>query len=171
VSAEASQAAAAPASEGGQPTKKVAVKRSRSPWATPPPRHPNTIFGGLVTPKGRGEEMHLAWSSQEILNAMIGNKYQLLKEEGEYNPGGWREFTFQHAKSKRQVKVFVKSSGKRRVWMRVGPGEPPAGVTLKEAVNVRKDSEVALRILKKQFGKNLVPRGRTWEAPFDRPRS
>jgi len=135
------------------------------------PAHPNTIFGGLVTPRGRGEEMHLAWSSQEILNAMLMSKYELLKEEGEYNPGGWREFTFRQVKTKRQVKVFVKHAGKSRVWMRVGPGEPPAGVPHKEAVSVRKDSEVAMKILQKKFGKHFSRSGRSWEAPFDRPRS
>lgn len=150
--------------------KKVA-KKPKSPWAVLPPRHPNTMFGGYVTPKGRGEEMHLAWSSQEILNAMLGNKYELLKEEGEYNPGGWREFTFQQIKTKRQVQVYVKAAGRNKVWMRVGPGEPPAGVTFKEATNVRKESEVALKILKKKFGKNFAPRQKTWEAPYDRPRS
>lgn len=134
----------------------------------PPARHPNTIFGGLVTPKGSGEEMHLAWSSQEVLNAMLGNRYELLKETGEYNPGGWREFTFQQAKTKRVVSVYVRSVGKR-VWMRVGPSEPPAGVSLKEAVQVRKDSEAALKILKKKFGAHLTPKRGTWEAPFDRP--
>jgi len=115
--------------------------------------------------------MHLAWSSQEILNAMLGNKYELLKEEGEYNPGGWREFTFRQVRTKRQVQVFVKAAGRNKVWMRVGPGEPPAGVPLKETVNVRKDAEMALKILKKQFGKSLAPRGKSWEAPYDRSRS
>ncbi len=146
--------------------KKKAVSLKKKPEGP----EPNTIFGGWVAPKGSGEAMHLSWSSQEIMNAMLGNRYEFVKEDGEYSDGGWREFTFRHSKTKRQVMVYVKQV-RNKVWMRVGPPEPPAGVSFAESVQVRKDSETALKILRKKFGGRFSSRGGTWEAPFNRPRS
>lgn len=170
-----------PASPGEAASKKKA--KHLKPWQVSNSR-PNVIFGGWVKAKGGNESSRLSWTSQEVLNSLILKKYKFLKEDGHYygQLGGrqWREFSFKAPKSKLIVHVYIQETG-RKVWLRVGPDEPPAtdnrleadkgGLTLGQTRKLRLENLKVLSYLKKKFGRRLTPHHVTpsWEARFNRP--
>lgn len=161
--------AATPAA--GQPVKKHAKKLK--PWEISKWR-PSVIFAGWIAAKGGNEYSRLAWASQEVQNALLFKGYKLVKEDGRYEGDRtgyqWREFTFNHRKSKSSVQVYLRPMGKK-VWMRVGPSEPPAPAVynLAQVQKMRKADLAALHLLKKKFGRRLAPRRMVsdWNAPYD----
>lgn len=146
------------------PRKVVKPKRKLLPKTAP-----NVIFGGYVDAPGEREEARLAWASQEILNALIQAGYELIEETGDYNPGGWRAFTFDAPRTDVTVHAYVVDAGRGRVWMRIGPAEPPAGESIARVVEIRRQHRKALRLMQAKLGRRLAPKGRTWEAPYERP--
>ncbi|HTC19998.1 MAG TPA: hypothetical protein VK859_04070 [bacterium] len=171
--------AATPAAEETASTGKP-LKRHRhplKPWQVSKYR-PNVIFGGWVKAKGGNESSRMAWTSQEVLNALLFKKYTLISpldgkaEDGNYDgePGSqWRLFTFNAPKSKVVVQVYIRQSG-QKVWMRVGPGEGvfPEATSLKQATQIRAADLTALHLLKKKFGRRLSPNRvvASWESPY-----
>lgn len=155
-----------------KPVKKAA--KDPRPWARTKKR-PNTIFGGWVTPKGGNESSKLSWTAQEVLNALVLKKYKVVKEEGKYQgeEGAerhqWREITFKAPKSKYEVKVYLRQSA-QKVWVRVGPGEPPpfSVNSIAQVQKMRDTNLKALHLIQKQFGRRLSPHRvvRSWEAPY-----
>ena len=143
-----STVSAAPSTESAQtPGPEVSSKTASKhhhllhPWQVSRFR-PDVIFGGWVNAKGGNESARLAWVSQEVLNGLISKKYKSLKEEGRYEgqEGGyqWRQFTFKVPHSKLTVQVYARQVGKK-VWLRVGPSEPPppAVYSLSEVTKMR----------------------------------
>jgi len=135
---------------------------------------PIVIFGGWITAKGGNESSRLAWASQEVLNSLVFKGYKVLGEKGRYEGemGGyqWREITFSVPKSKLTVPVFLRQVGKK-VWMRVGPSEPPAPAvyTLAQVQKIRQADLRALHLLRNNLGRRLAPRRLVsdWDAPYD----
>ncbi len=145
---------------------------------------PNVIFGGWVKAKGGNATSRLSWTSQQVMNALDVHKYKVLDKaetgvyEGELNKGPqWRDMVFQVPKSKLEVHVFAKEEGKR-VWLRVGPPEPPAtddrleagrdGMTFAQTQKMRAENLKVLSYLKKKFGRRLSPHYvvPSWEAAY-----
>jgi hypothetical protein len=163
---------------GGVEEKKPVVKHAKSerPWEATKWR-PNVIFGGWVNAKGGNESSRLAWTSQEVLNALCFKGYKVVKEDGKYDgqagAGGnqWREFTFSVPKSKLTVQVYAKQTGKK-IWLRVGPSEPPAFAAAENSIaHVQKMREAdmkALRLIQKKLGRRLAAHHivRSYEAPY-----
>lgn len=141
-------------------------------WHPPVPQ-PNVIFGGWVKSKGGNETSRLAWVSQQVLNGLDRKGYKMTKEEGLY-PGEkgvqWRRFSFKAPKSKMLVQVYVRQSGKK-VWLRVGPDEPPAGQPMSFVHKLRAEDLKALAILKTKLKGRIAPHQyvAVWEANFKRP--
>ncbi len=148
------------------------------PWQVSKYR-PNVIFGGWVRAKGGNVDSRMAWTSQEILNALILKKYGLISpaegkaEEGNYEgqPGAqWRNFTFKVPKSKLAVEVYIRQDANKKIWLRVGPAEGvfPAVTSLPKAQQLRQADLAALHILQKKFGRRLSPNRivASWEAPY-----
>ena len=177
-------AAAAPAtstepavSPEGAPVAKSGKKAAKQAWWTKTKKRANVIFGGWVTPKGGNESSRIAWTSQEVLNALVFKGYKVVKEDGKYDgqagAGGnqWREFTFSVPKSKLTTQVYLKQVGKK-VWLRVGPSEPPAFANEENSVahvkKMRDANMKALRLVQKKFGRRLSPHHiiRSWEVPY-----
>jgi hypothetical protein len=148
----------------------------RSSWPVPPVQ-PNVIFGGWVRGKGGNPTSRIAWASQEVMNALIfrGYKSQDDQEKGNYQgqPGDqWRSMFFTAPKSKITVQVYVKPEGKK-VWLRVGPDEPPAGEKMATVVQLKDEDWKALQIIRRQLKGRMLPHEirvvRDWSAPFHRP--
>ncbi len=162
--------AATPAATG-QPVKKHAKKLQ--PWEISKWR-PTVIFAGWIAAKGGNEYSRVAWASQEVQNALLFKGYKLAKEEGRYEGDRtgyqWREFTFNHRKSKSSVQVYLRPMGKK-VWIRVGPSEPPAPAVynLAQVQKMRKADLTALHLLRRKFGRRLAPRRMVsdWDAPYN----
>lgn len=165
----------APEETPAKPVKKAGKKRH--PWQVSNYR-PNVIFGGWVHAKGGNGSSRIAWASQEVLNALLFHKYRLINplegkaENGNYDgqPGRqWREFTFVAPKSKVQVNVYLRNSGKK-VWLRVGPGEgtPPASTSLAQANKLKVADLTALHLIQKKLGHRLSPNRVVphWDAPY-----
>ncbi len=165
------------ATPGAEATKAKKHHHSVKPWQVSKYR-PNVIFGGWVKAKGGNESSRIAWTSQEVLNALLFKKYKLIspldgkQEEGSYDGQEgrqWRQFNFTAPKSKLIVQVYVRQSGKK-VWLRVGPGEavPPAEYSLTQAQKIRNADLAALHLIKKKFGRRLTPNRivASWEAPY-----
>jgi hypothetical protein len=140
---------------------------------------PNALFGGWVRAKGGNETSRMAWTSQEILNALIFKKYKLISpeqgkpEEGNYEGQGgrqWREFNFIVPKSKLAVQVYIRQDANKKVWLRVGPDEGvfPAETSLSQAKKMRQADLAVLHLLQKKFGRRLSPNRvvANWEAPY-----
>lgn len=140
---------------------------------------PNVIFGGWVRAKGGNETSRMAWTSQEILNALILKKYKLISpeqgkpEEGSYQGQEgrqWREFSFMVPKSKLAVQVYIRQDPNRKVWLRVGPDEGvfPASASLAQAKKARVADLKVLHLLQKKFGRRLSPNRivPSWEASY-----
>jgi hypothetical protein len=174
-----SESAAAPSTETQAPASLPAKKHPRTlkPWQVSRSR-PNVIFGGWVRAKGGNESSRLAWTSQEILNALLFKKYKLISprdgksEEGSYvgqEGQQWRLFTFNVPKSKLAVQVYIRQAGKR-VWLRVGPGEGvfPEATSLAGARKIREADLTALHLLQRKLGRRLSPHlvQASWEAPY-----
>ena len=162
----------------GTEEKKPVVKHAKNerPWEATKWR-PNVIFGGWVNAKGGNESSRLAWTSQEVQNALCFKGYKVIKEDGKYDgqadAGGnqWREFTFSVPKSKLQVQVYAKQTGKK-IWLRVGPSEPPAFADAENSIaHVQKMREAdmkALHLIQKKLGRRLLAHHivRSYEAPY-----
>ena len=181
--ADTTAAPAAPAASGSteaapdKPAETAPPKKDKEerPWEKTKWR-PNVIFGGWVKAKGGNESSRIAWASQEVLNALLFKGYKIVKpEEGKYdgqeNAGGnqTRNFTFKIPKSSATMEVFLKTSGKK-VWMRVGPAEPPP-FSVKSIAQVQKqrDSNLkALHLIQKKFGRRLSAHHivKSFEAPY-----
>ena len=131
---------------------------------------PNVIYGGWVNSKGGAVDARLAWTAQEVLNTAVSLGYTVVKEEGNYEgqPGPpWRQWTFQKPNSDLTPQAYIKPAGKR-VWLRVGPSESPAGLTLEEVKAIQREDLRFLKALRKKFGRRLAPHHRgSWEAPYD----
>ncbi len=165
------------ASPEGAPAAKPAKKAAKQAWWTKTKKRANVIFGGWVTPKGGNESSRIAWTSQEVLNALVFKGYKVVKEDGKYDgqagAGGnqWREFTFRVPKSKLTTQVYLKQVGKK-VWLRVGPSEPPAFANEENSVThvkkMRDANMKALHLVQKKFGRRLSPHRiiRSWEVPY-----
>lgn len=134
----------------------------------------NAILGGWVRAKGGNESSRLSWASQGALNALVFHGYTVLEEKGLYDgqagaPGKqWRLITFRVPKSKRSLEVFV-THVRGRVWMRVGPSEPPPFSinSIAQVKQVRADSVKALGHIRKELGARYKPhRKGSWEAPY-----
>jgi len=181
---EASPAtAAAPATETAtpgteaQPEKKKEVSKG-NPYIKSKYR-PNVLFGGWVRAKGGNETSRMAWTSQEVLNALILKKYKLISpdkgkpEEGNYQGQEgtqWREFNFTVPKSKLAVQVYIKQASNKRVWLRVGPDEGvfPSETSLMQSQKMRDADLKVLHLLQKKFGRRLSPNRvvPSWDAPY-----
>lgn len=176
--------AAAPAAPGsaeatGTPAETTAetkpAKKTAQPWWTKTKDRPNVIFGGWVKSKGGNESSRIAWTSQEVLNALLFKGYKVVKEDGKYDgqegAGGhqWREITFSVPKSKMTTQVYVKQVGKK-VFLRVGPSEPPAFAeySIAQVAKMRDANLKALRLVQKKLGRRLSPHHivRSFEAPY-----
>jgi hypothetical protein len=128
------------------------------------------IFGGWVHPKGGGAQIRIAWTSQEILNALYGKGYTILTEDGDYMADSWRQFTFNVPKSNLTLEVYLRQVG-NKIWMRVGPSEPPAGVPLAKVEKIKAENLRALNTLRGKFRNRLTARLHgNWEAPYNRPK-
>jgi hypothetical protein len=176
----ATQAASPTPSAEAAATEPKKVKKhfhSVKPWQVSKYR-PNVIFGGWVKAKGGNESSRIAWTSQEILNALLFKKYKLIspqdgkQEEGSYDGQEgrqWRQFNFNAPKSQLVVQVYIRESGKK-VWLRVGPGEavPPAEYSQVQAQKIRNADLAALHLIKRKFGRRLTPNRivSSWEAPY-----
>lgn len=153
------------------------LKIVSKPWQASKYR-PNVIFGGWVHAKGGNETSRLAWTSQEILNALIFKKYKLISpaegkpEEGNYEGqegSQWRQFNFSAPKAKLTVQVYIRQAGKK-VWLRVGPSEAvaPAATSRIQAQKLRQADLAVLHLLQKKFGHRLSPHRivANWESPY-----
>ena len=171
------QAQAAPASEGAPATAAPAKKSAHAqhPWERTKKRA-NVIFAGWVNAKGGNESSRIAWTAQEALNALAFHGFKVVKEEGKYqgqagaDGNQWRQITFSVPKSKTlRVEVFMRQIGKR-IWLRVGPGEPPAFAkySVPEVQKMREANLKALHLIQKTMGKRLSPHRveKSWEAPY-----
>jgi hypothetical protein len=126
-----------------------------------------------VTAKGGNESSRLSWSSQEVLNALEFHKYKFLKEDGHYDgqAGGpyWRSFDLLAPHSKETVEVYLRPVGDK-VWMRVGPSEPPAPAnhSIAQVKKIQKESLRALALIRKEMGRRLKPHyvRNDWEASY-----
>jgi len=128
---------------------------------------PNVIFGGWVNPKGGGAQIRIAWTSQEVLNALDKKGYTVENEKGDYVQNKWRLFTFAAPRSEMSFQVYLLQSGKK-VWMRVGPPEAPAGVPLARVERMKAEHLKVLNTLRAQFKGRLIPRRKgRWDSPFD----
>jgi hypothetical protein len=138
---------------------------------------PNVIFGGYVKPKGTNLDERLAWASQEVLNTMDFNGYDFKKENGAYAGQGaarqWREFSFKSRRDSKAhpVTVAVEPGPGGKIFLRVGPSEPPAGVPALEVRKIRAQNEKVMRLFKKKLKSRLTPIRRGWEAPYHRTAS
>lgn len=173
--------AAAPATESAPVTEAKPKKKNMAtgnPYIHSPYR-PNVIFGGWVKAKGGNETSRMAWTSQEVLNALIFKKYKLISpdqgkpEEGTYQGQEgrqWREFSFIVPKSKLAVQVYIRQDANQKVWLRVGPDEAvaPAATSLAQAQKMRIADLKVLQLLKRKFGRRLSPNRvvASWDAPY-----
>ncbi len=166
----------APAAEAAAPTTTAKSRAKRAPmkkW-TQPDFGPNVIFGGWVNPKGGVLDERLAWASQEVLNTMDFNGYEFKKETGVYagqaGDRQWREFSFKSRRDPKAPPVYVAvEEGKSgKVWLRVGPSEPPAGVPAAEVRKMRVQNQKVIALMKKTLKNRLTPTQRGWEAPYHR---
>jgi hypothetical protein len=167
---------AAPA-EAASSTVKPGKKAAKQSWWTKTKKRANVIFSGWVNPKGGNESSRIAWTSQEVLNALLFKGYKVIKEDGKYDgqaeAGGnqWREFTFSIPKSKLTTQVYLKQVGKK-VWLRFGPSEPPAFAkeenTVANVKEMREANMKVLRLVQRKLGRRLSPHRiiRSWEAPY-----
>jgi hypothetical protein len=136
---------------------------------------PNVIYGGWVWPKGQDVDDKLAWTSQEVLNALVPHGFTVTKEEGNYDGEDtssfqWRQWTFSIDHSQVITQVYIKPV-KHRIWMRVGPFEAPAGMSLREVEAIRGQDLRMLKLLRHKFGKRFTPHHRgNWTAPYDHKR-
>ena len=148
-------------------------KKHLKPWQETKWR-PNAIYGGWVMAKGGNSSSRLSWTSQEILNALEFHKYKFLKEDGHYDgqAGGpqWRSFDLRAPKSKEVVQVYISPVG-TKVWMRVGPSEPPAPAnhSIAQVRNIQKESLKALALIRKEMRGRLKPHyvRSDWEASYN----
>ncbi|GEM_PF-3782605 len=160
------------AAEAKPKSKKQVIKK----WHQPD-FGPNVIFGGWIKPKGANLEERLAWASQEVLNTLDRAGYEFVNETGAYAgqdaPKEWREFSFKPRKGAKigthPMTVYVGQSEGEKIWLRIGPPEPPAGVPAKIVRQMRAENQKVLLKLRKKFGARLAPvkRGR-WDAPYHR---
>jgi len=133
---------------------------------------PNVIYGGWVWPKGQDVDDKLAWTSQEILNALVPHGFTVTKEEGNYDGEDtstfqWRQWTFSIDHSPVISQVYIKPF-KQRVWVRVGPSEAPADMSLKEVQAIQKQDLRMLKLLRQKLGKRFTPHHRgSWAAPYN----
>jgi hypothetical protein len=133
---------------------------------------PNVIYSGWVWPKGQDVDDKLAWTSQEILNALVPHGFTVTKEEGNYDGEDtrtfqWRQWTFSIDHSQVTTQVYIKPL-KQRVWVRVGPSEAPAGLSLREVQAIQKQDLRMLKLLRQKLGKRLTPHHRgSWAAPYN----
>ncbi len=177
VSAQASPTTASTVetapSKGSSSTEGEAVSKAKETiekkWHPPVPQ-PNVIFGGWVLAKGGNDGSRIAWASQEILNILEFKGYKVVKEEGLYEGQKgrqWRQFSFKSPKSHALLQVYVRTAGKK-VWMRVGPSEPPAGETMAFVKKLKAEDLKALGLLRKHFKKHLLPHKYVplWEASY-----
>jgi hypothetical protein len=132
----------------------------RSSWP-----QPNVIFGGWILPIGTNANFRLAWSSQEVLNSMLRNQFQLLKEKDDFISHQFREFYFTKKKTDLKIPILL-TIKHERVWLRVGPSQPPGGLTWKEVLKIRHLDFRALNILRRELRWRLQPRDGSWETPF-----
>ncbi len=174
--------ATAPATETAAPvTEAKPEKKAVSKWNPyiASKYRPNVIFGGWVRAKGGNETSRMAWTSQEVLNALIFKKYKLISpdqgkpEEGNYQGQEgtqWREFNFLVPKSKLAVQIYVRQASNNKVWLRVGPDEGvfPAETSLIQSKKMRDADLKVLHLLQKKFGHRLSPNRvvPSWEAPY-----
>jgi hypothetical protein len=157
------------------PTPTVHAKRKLTPqqkyWADH--YRPNVIYGGWVKPKGGEVDARLAWVSQEVINAVTSMGFTVAKEEGNYEgqPGiQWRQWTFQSPKTDLTPQVYIKPLG-NRVWLRVGPPEAPAGLTLSQVQAIQRQDQKVLRVVRLKLGRRLSPHHRgNWDAPYSAER-
>jgi hypothetical protein len=156
------------------PAAKSKTKRAPMKKWTPPDFGPNVIFGGWVNAKGGNTDERLAWVSQEVLNTLDFNGFDFVKETGAYAGQAvdrqWREFSF---KSRRDAKahpvyVAVEEGKNGKVWLRVGPSEPPAGVPAQEVRKMRVQNQKVIALMKKTLKNRLTPVKRGWESPYRR---
>ncbi len=170
-----------PASTPAAETPVATPEKSREalkPWQASQHR-PNVIFGGWVRAKGGNVVSRMAWTSQEVLNALINKKYRLISpdegkpEEGSYEGQAgpqWRKFTFKEPHTQLAVEVYIRQDAHKKVWLRVGPAEGifPAETALPRARQIREADLAALHILQKKFGSRLSPNRlvASWEAPY-----
>ncbi|HET9870147.1 MAG TPA: hypothetical protein VFR02_06615, partial [bacterium] len=125
-----------------------------------------------VWPRGGDVDDQLAWASQEILNALIPHGFTVSKEEGNYDGEDtsvpqWRQWTFTIEGSEVVTQVYIKPV-RHRVWVRVGPSEPPAGRSLAEVKAIQKQDLRMLKLLRAKFGKRFTPHHRhDWAAPYN----
>jgi hypothetical protein len=135
------------------------------------------IFGGWVHGKGGNPSARIAWASQEVLNALVFKGYKNLsdQEKGNYDgqPGDqWRSMFFTTPKTKVTIHVYVKAEGKK-VWLRVGPDEQPAGEKMATVAQLKKEDWKALQLLRAKMKGKLRPHEirvvKDWTAPFHRP--
>lgn len=163
-------APAAPAAGEAKPGKKA-----QQPWWTKTKHRTNIIFGGWVKAKGGNESSKIAWTSQEVLNALVFKGYKVIKEEGKYDgqegAGGnqFRDFTFSVPKSKLTTEVYIKQVGKK-IWVRIGPSEPPAfeNHSVEQVQKMRAVNLKVLALVQKKLGRRISPHRiiKSWEAPY-----
>jgi len=157
------------------PAKKKAAHEPR-PWERTKHRA-NVIFAGWVNAKGGNESSRIAWTAQEVMNALAFHKYKVLHEEGKYmgqadaDGKQWREITFSVPKSKKlTLPVYMRQVGKK-VWLRVGPSEPPAFAvySVAEVQKMREANLKALHLIQKEMGRRLGPNRieKSWEAAYN----
>jgi hypothetical protein len=133
---------------------------------------PNVIYGGWVWPKGQEVDDKLAWTSQEVLNALIPHGFTVTKEEGNYDGEDttspqWRQWTFSIDHSSVVTQVYIKPI-KHRIWMRVGPSEAPADRSLSEVKAIQAQDLRMLKLLRRQLGQRLTPHHRNdWTARYN----
>lgn len=148
----------------------------RVSWPVPPIQ-PNVIFGGWIHGKGSNPIARAAWASQEVMNALIfrGYKNHPDLETGNYpgqsgNQNQWRSMFFTAPKTKVTLQVYVKPEG-NKVWMRVGPDEPPAGQKMAKVVQLKNEDWKALQIIRTHLKGRLAPHvvRADWTARFHRP--
>jgi hypothetical protein len=172
--APVAEAPSSPAPESPVVVKKVSARsKTLKPWQISKWR-PNVIYGGWVKAKGGNESSRLAWTSQEVLNALEFKGYR-AKEEGRYDGQDqkqWRKFTFKIPKAKaadEPVVVYLRQGGKK-VWLRVGPDEAPpsAKFNLTQVKKQEKENQKALRLIQKKLGRRLTPNRviQSWDAPY-----
>jgi len=146
----------------------------RVSWPVPPIQ-PNVIFGGWIRGKGSNPSARIAWAAQEVLNSLIFKGYKNLddQEKGSYDgqkANQWRSLYFKTPKSKITIEVYIKPEG-NKVWMRVGPDEPPAGQKMAKVVQLKNEDWKALQIIRTHLKGRLAPHvvRADWTARFHRP--
>ncbi|HVM32764.1 MAG TPA: hypothetical protein VMU88_06485 [bacterium] len=162
----------------GVPQAKVAKPHKMTPAEKYRYDHtrPNVIYGGWVWPKGGEVDDRLAWTSQEILNALVPHGFNVSKEEGNYDGEDtttpqWRQWTFSIDHSNVVTQVYIRPV-KQRIWVRVGPSEAPADMTLAQVEAIRKQDLRMLKLLRRQLGKRFTPHHRgDWSAPYNYKRA